>query len=226
VLASRLRYAQALGRRGHAHDADTARHELATAAEEAATLGIARPRDGDGREQPVACTRRGRNWRIDVGHRSVLVEHSIGMLQLAVLVANPGAEIPAVDLAAGVAVLGNAAADTATSAQPTLDQAATRQYRQRLARLRTEIDDLESGTEDDRAPRARAERDWLLAELAAATGIGGRTRRFTDNAERARIAVGKAIRRALTRVGDIDPVIGEYLRGSVHTGLRCSYRPT
>ena len=36
------------------------------------------------------------------------------MLHLAVLLANPGAEIPAVDLVTGVAVLGNAAADTPT----------------------------------------------------------------------------------------------------------------
>jgi hypothetical protein len=91
--------------------------------------------------------------------------------------------------------------------------------------LRAEIEELESREEDGRAARARAERDRLLAELAGVTGIGGRSRRFPDNAERAGIAVGKAIRRALTRTGDTDPVIGEHLRGSVHTGIRCSYRP-
>jgi hypothetical protein len=226
VLTSRLRYAQALVRRGQPRDADTARHELTTADEEATALGIARTGDA-GREplDPAAvCSRQGRQWRIDVGHRSVLVEHTVGMLHLAVLVANPGAEIPAVDLVAGVVVLGNAA-DTGVSTQPMLDRAATRQYRHRLARLRAEIDDLESRNENDSAARARAERDWLLAELAGATGIGGRTRRFPDNAERARIAVGKAIRRAITRIGYADAVIGEHLRTSVRTGLRCSYRP-
>ncbi len=71
----------------------------------------------------------------------------------------------------------------------------------------------------------RAERDWVLGELAGATGLAGRTRRFPDEAERARIAVGKAIRRTLARVHEADPVVGEHLRDTVRTGMLCSYRP-
>jgi hypothetical protein len=37
--------------------------------------------------------------------------------------------------------------------------------------------------------------------------------------------VGKAIRRALARITEADPVIGEHLRQAVHTGVRCSYWP-
>lgn len=227
VLTSRLRYAQALTLRGGPQDADSAGHELATAAEEATALGIALPGDV-GREQPklaVACTRQGRRWRIELGRRSALIEHSIGMLHLAVLITNPGQQIPAVDLGTGVVVLGNAAG-AGVSTQPMLDNVATRQYRHRLDQLNAEIDNLESRNERERAARARTERDWLLAELAGATCIGGRARRFPDNAERARIAVGKAIRRALTHIDQTDPVIGEHLRNSVHTGIHCSYQPT
>jgi hypothetical protein len=224
VLTSRQRYAQALALRGQPGDAATAHHESAVAAEEAAALGLAPP--GDGHHEPpqvaAVCTRQGRRWRLDLGRRSVLVDHSVGMLHLAVLVANPGTEIPAVELVTGVAVLGT---PTAVSAQPMLDQLATGQYRRRLAELSADIEDLESRSDGDGAARARAERDWLIAELAGATGISGRSRRFPDNAERARITVGKAIRRALTRVCDTDAVIGTHLRSSVHTGMRCSYRP-
>ena len=69
------------------------------------------------------------------------------------------------------------------------------------------------------------ESDWLVAELAAATGLGGRQRRFADDAERARIAVGKAIRRALRRIEAADQALGADLRACVVTGLRCCYRP-
>jgi hypothetical protein len=72
---------------------------------------------------------------------------------------------------------------------------------------------------------ARAERDWLTAELAAATGLGGRTRRFTDSRERARIAVGKSIRRILQHIAEADAMIGQHLRRPVRTGARCSYWP-
>jgi hypothetical protein len=224
VMISRLRYAQALTLRGRPQDVATARNELATAAEEARAMGIDTP--GDAKDDVVAvCTRQGRVWRVELGRRAVLVEHSIGMLHLAVLVGNPGYEIPAVDLATGVATLGSAAG-TGESPQPMLDQVAQRQYRQRLSRLRLEIDELESRDEAERARHARAEEQWLMAEIAGAVGIGGRARRFPDNAERARLAVGKAIRRALARIEQSDALIGAHLRSSVHTGVRCSYRPS
>jgi len=76
-----------------------------------------------------------------------------------------------------------------------------------------------------KSERARSERDWLIDQLAAATGLAGRVRNFTGNDERARVSVGKAIRRALKRIANVDPVIGEALEVGVHTGLRCSYRP-
>jgi hypothetical protein len=65
-----------------------------------------------------------------------------------------------------------------------------------------------------------------MAELAAGTGLGGRARRFPDSAERARLAVGKAIRRAIARIHQADPSIGEHLHRTVQTGMRCSYQPT
>ncbi len=61
--------------------------------------------------------------------------------------------------------------------------------------------------------------------MASATGLGGRTRSFPDQGERARVAVGKAIRRALLRIAETDPFIGEHLRQNVQTGARCSYWP-
>jgi hypothetical protein len=136
----------------------------------------------------------------------VLVEHSVGMLYLAVLLANPGDEVPAADLVAGVGRL----AEAGLSTQDVLDPAAISAYRRRLR----ELDGAGS-----------PERDWLEAQLSGATRMGGRPRRFTDDGERARIAVGKAIRRAITRIGQADTVLGEHLRDGVHTGIRCAYRP-
>jgi hypothetical protein len=37
--------------------------------------------------------------------------------------------------------------------------------------------------------------------------------------------VGKAIRRALNRICEADPVIGAELWITIQTGLRCCYRP-
>jgi hypothetical protein len=61
--------------------------------------------------------------------------------------------------------------------------------------------------------------------VAGVAGLSETTRAFPDQPERARVAVGKAIRRALARIADADAVIGEHLRQTVHTGARCSYWP-
>lgn len=146
------------------------------------------------------------------------MEDSIGMAHLAVLIANPRQEILAADLAAGLAALG--AAGETGSAHPVLDQAAIAEYRGRLKQLDAELEPGEPGHEE-----IRAERDWLVAQLAGAAGFGGRVRSFPDQGERARVAVGKAIRRALARVTEADPILGDHLRQTVHTGVRCSYWP-
>ncbi len=109
--------------------------------------------------------------------------------------------------------------------QPVLDDKALADYRHRVGQLEAEIAGLESAGRHDQAARARAEREWLSAQLASAAGLGGRVRSFPDEPERARVAAGKAIRRALAKIAEADPVIGEHLRQSVHTGLRCSYWP-
>jgi hypothetical protein len=227
VVLSRSRLGAALALRDGARD-ETARRELALAAQDAATLGMAVPAGAgstaDTGPPLVVCRRRGRQWHVELGPRSVLVEHSVGMRHLASLLVNPGYEILATDLAAVPGLLDAAgAADAAvTSTQPVLDELAKQKYEERLTQLRAEI--------EERGPRGevdalRVERDWLVAELAASAGLSGRSRQFAGNPERARIAVGKAIRRALTRIAEADPVIGAELRATIQTGMRCCYRP-
>ena len=220
VAASRRRLAEAYQRRGQPGDAEAARDEFETIASQQATQGPPAPDEGD--RDPAGlvaeCHRVGRKWRLAWRDRSVLMEESIGMAHLAVLVANPRREILAAELAAGLSALGTVG--DGGSAHPVLDQAAIAEYRNRLRRLDAELDQRAGG-----AAEARAERDWLVAQLASAAGLGGRVRSFPDQGERARVAVGKAIRRALARIAEADPVLGDHLRQTVHTGVRCSYWP-
>ena len=229
VLASRRRLAQAYGRRKQPADADAARRELDLAAREAAELGLggACGSPAPDPSDPFAhCSRVGRKWRLTLRNHSVLVDDSVGLAHLAVLVNNPRQEIRAADLVAGLAGL-STAADELGTAHPVLDRDAIAEYKNRLNRLEAEIAELASTDPDPvRAASAREERDWLTAQLASATGFGGHPRSFPDQPERARVAVGKAIRRALARVTEADPVIGEHLGQTVRTGVRCSYWPS
>jgi hypothetical protein len=226
VVWSRHRLAEALRVRGHAGDADSASRVLRAAAAEAGALGLTAPAAGRTltvRPAAVTCDREGRGWRLTLRDETALVQDSIGMLHLAVLIANPRQDISAADLASGLTMLRSAPDDAA--AQPLLDQRAISEYRQRLRQLDAEIDGLPADIGIGQAASRRAERAWIAAQLAGAAGLGGRTRAFTGESERARVAVGKAIRRALARIADANEHIGEHLQRSVHTGTRCSYWP-
>ena len=76
-----------------------------------------------------------------------------------------------------------------------------------------------------RAERVRIERDFLVAELSVAVGLGGRIRRSGDSTERARKAVAGRIKQVMDRIGGEAPLLGRHLRNSVKTGTYCSYRP-
>ncbi|MEV4319069.1 hypothetical protein [Actinocrispum sp. NPDC049592] len=215
VLVSRRRYAQALMYRSGPDDEAAALEQraqaerLASALGDTVNIGAAAPNSA----RPASMTRSGSRWRVEWGARAVLVDHSVGMLHLAVLTANPGTEIAAIELVAGLDAVARVV--STASVQPVLDPEAVQRYRRRLAELR-----------DDTTASARREREWVLAELSAATGLGGRLRTFTDGQERARLAVGKAIRRSLSRIEQADPTVGAHLRTAIHTGVRCWYRPS
>lgn len=239
VLTSRLRHTEVLTLRNRPGDATAARDETAIMHEESRALGMAPPTSvvlsaptglaasvGRANFAGASCVRHGHKWRIEWAHRHVLVEHCVGMLHLTVLLANHDVEIPAIELVAGMSALSQVKGGPDASAQPVLDRAAVQTYRHRLSRLREQLDDPEFTSDTGRTAKARTEYDWLVADLASATGIGGRARSFTDNGERARLAVGKAIRRALDRIEQAEPLIGEHLRNAVKTGMHCSYRPS
>jgi hypothetical protein len=90
---------------------------------------------------------------------------------------------------------------------------------------RIDVDLAATGAGTAEAGALNREREALLAELAAATGLGGRPRVAGSPAERMRKAVTYRIRHAIARVADAHPELGRHLRASVRTGTWCSYAP-
>jgi hypothetical protein len=144
---------------------------------------------------------------------------SRGLHYLRALLAAPGREIAALDLAAGGAGL------VASSVGPPLDAAARDAYRRRLAELKTELDAADRTADRERADEAEAERDALLAELRRASGLGGRPRETSAEAERARVNVTRTLRATIDRIAAKAPRAAAHLQASVRTGLACRYAP-
>ena len=175
--------------------------------------------------------REGGQWALGDPAKPLRLPDLKGLRHIRRLLEHPGVEIHALELAGGTAAAPVAAhgeqltATAGAGAGPRLDPAARAAYRERVGALREEIDEAERFNDPERAARAREELDWVGAELGAAVGLGGRDRPAGADAERARVAVSRAIRSAIDRVAALDPVLGRRLEAEIRTGTVCSYAP-
>ncbi len=142
-------------------------------------------------------------WLVGREGATFVLPRMRGLLHLNRLLTAPDRDIPATTLAGGEAV--------EQRGLEVLDEEARRAYRARLEQL------------DPDDPADDQERAWLLDQLGAATGLGGRRRTSGSTEERARVAVRKAIVAALARIAETDPWLGRHLNDRVHTGLECRY---
>jgi tetratricopeptide (TPR) repeat protein len=192
----------------------------------------------DPRDQQAGATgnvfrREGDYWSLIFGGRTVRVRDLKGVRYLARLLADPGREYHVLDLVA--AETGRAADAAGKAAElprsalgdagPILDARAKNAYRRRLAEIDDDIDHARATGDAERAAQATAERDFLVRELAHAFGLGGRDRRAASASERARAGATRAIRQAITRIGEHHPQLAEHLTRTVRTGTYCAYLP-
>ncbi|MGI8795524.1 MAG: ATP-binding protein [Acidimicrobiia bacterium] len=173
--------------------------------------------------------RDGELWTVSFAGRTVQLLDSKGTRDISWLLGQPNTEVHVTELVAateGTAPLHPARPPRpAATREPVIDERAKAAYRARVTELQDDIDDAEAAHDIERAARTKEELDYLLAELAASTGLGGRTRHMTDDVERARKAVTWRIRDALRRIAAVHPELARHLEGSISTGTFCSYRP-
>jgi hypothetical protein len=185
---------------------------------------------------PLRLEREGGYWAVRHASTVARLPDSLGLRYLDLLIRNPGRELAALDIiqlasaqpartaSAGAAPPGPAQHPvTATAADDVLDARALAEYRHRLAELDDDLAEAAQWNDTERASHVRTERDFLIRELASATGIHGRPRRLGSESERARVNVTRAIRAAIDRMKTHNPDAAEHLDQSVKTGTYCSY---
>jgi tetratricopeptide (TPR) repeat protein len=189
-------------------------------------------------EQPVPSVnvfrREGDYWSVIFDGQTVHVRDLKGMRYLARLLADPGREYHVLDLVA--AETGRDADDHSGPAAglprsalgdagEILDARAKDAYRRRLTEIDDDIEEAHATGDAERAAQADTERGFLVRELARAFGLSGRGRRAASASERARAGVTRAIRQAMTRIGEHHPRLGEHLGRTIRTGTYCAYLP-
>jgi tetratricopeptide (TPR) repeat protein len=169
------------------------------------------------------------------GEQSVLMRDLKGFRYLERLLADPGREFHVLDLVAveegslptGPNVDRSSDAVTAGTGAglPAIDDEARDAYRRRLAEVDEDIEEATRLNDMGRVELAERDREYLIAELAGAVGLGGRSRSVGGTAERARSSVTRSLRYALGRLAEHHAALATHLEQSVHTGTYCVYTP-
>ena len=212
---------------------DELRARLNEARLEAARVGTSRGSGAAPEAKPDRFRLEGRFWNVVYDGKPVRLCDSKGCRYVARLLASPGVGFPALELAAhavkpAAGRVGKekhrgrgVARRVARASGERLDGRTEAEYRRRLGELRSELEEAERFQDAGRVERARGLLEALTGELTAALA----PRRDTSSAERARVAVTKAIRQTVARIEAGHPALAEHLRASLRTGRMFRYAP-
>jgi RecA/RadA recombinase len=163
--------------------------------------------------------RRRDHWIVQQDDSVLMVPDRKGMAHLAVLFSRPDHDVHVLELA------GSTGSVVLAAGTEVADDRALAAYRRRHCELAEDLAEAEANSDMERAAQHRAALDALTDAVASMVGLGGRSRRMCDAAERARLNVTRSIRSAIARIGAADATLGRHLEVSVRTGTYCSYRP-
>ena len=164
-------------------------------------------------------------WRVGYGEQEAVLPDLKGLRYLARLLAAPGRELHVLDLVGAEGGGADTVRAVQSSGLPLLDDEARSAYRRRLAEVEDDVAEARAMNDLGRVELAERDRDYLVAELAAAVGLGGRERTTGSTVERARGSVTRSLRYSIARVSESLPVLGQHLAGTVRTGTWCRYEP-
>ena len=196
-------------------------------------------RAADAESQAVFQTE-GDYWTIAYEGKTARLKDAKGLHYIAHLIGHPSQEIRALDLAARSDGAGKEAVDIESvedlartgvlagdlgHAGEMLDAQAKADYQRRLTELEDELEEARELGKEEVIAKAEDEREALAHEIRRAIGLGGRDRRAASSAERARVAVTRAIRLALDRISEQNRDLGRLLSTTIKTGAVCSYVP-
>ena len=158
------------------------------------------------------------------------VPHQLGLEYIALLLQSPGRPMSAlavrnanVDVRATAAVREMEVSDGHLY-QERSDATAMRQYKAEAARLMEEIADAKGRGDERRYAELLEQLETIEEHVRADTGRGGQSRKFSDEAENARVSVTKAIKRAIEAIGKQNSATADHLQTNIVTGAELMYR--
>lgn len=164
-------------------------------------------------------------WRLERSGRATITLPDLrGFRALVELLTHPNESRHALVLAS--IIEGHGITTTPSAETEIADEQAITAYRARVTVLQDQLDAADRTGDVATSERLQAELDAVADELTRSIGLGGRRATTTGAAGRARVNVTKHLKRAIERIADADPVLGDELRTAIATGMHCVYQPS
>ena len=196
----------------------------------------------------VMLRKRGDIWEIGYDGKTSIFQDIKGFHFISRLLREPWKEIMAGELAARVNPVSEAVANEANltsdassgggfsirdslgvggagNIDEVLDETALKEYRERLSAIVEERKEAEENHDSARLATLNEEVERIGQEINAATGHGGKVRKFVSPDDRARSNVTMQIKAAIRKISAQNPDLGSHLGRAIKTGMRCSYQP-
>jgi hypothetical protein len=203
-------------------------------------LALSNPAEDLGQVQPNMFRLENGNWHIRFNGRALTRRMSVGYLYIHELLKQPNVLIPvaALDIVKnGENVESKSAKEFAEEGynelglsvqsdhgEPVVPEAILRRLRHTLREMEEDLACLESSGQRDHALEKRQEIEKVQKYLKGAS-FRGHTKRFCDQAERARTRVSNGIARAIAALQEEHPALARHLDNAIHTGKSCQYAP-
>jgi|TARA_B100000315_G_scaffold259748_1_gene317002 hypothetical protein len=196
----------------------------------------------------------GNIWVITYADETIRLQDSLGLKYIHYLLLHPEKEIFALELKReinpvflfkdqdGYERLGNEEVSklliegklrsmptgTSGAKEEILDDQAVKEYKDELKRLTIKLNDAEELSQDEEAEEIRKKIEILMKQLSAGHDHHGQPREFTDESEKARVSVSKAVRASLEKIKDDKtglPALWRHFCSTLSAGISCSYKP-
>ena len=175
-------------------------------------------------------------WHISYGRENVTVPDRIGFGYIALLLRTPNQPVQAkrlLGLSKSEDALLNLVEDGYDTAEindqfdlqhECLDDRARQEYKAEAARIASEIKDARDRCDDKKVNDLMNDLQAIEDQMSANTALGGKSRRFAGDSEKARISVTNAISRAIDKLAPHAPNTAAHLKSKIETGTSMTYR--
>ena len=187
----------------------------------------------------------GDHWRVWFENEATTLKNGVGPRYLALLLANPGRSMHAIDMQLAEGLLSGRVSreglpssvgdadeaghqvsrSPASSGGPATDRMAVLSFRGRLDEVEEEAARARAAGNPTGALELEEEAEQIRRHLRATLDLRGNPRPTADDDERARQAVMKAVSRTITRLWTLHPFLARHLRKFLSTAEFCLYAP-